>query len=335
MHGLTIFALAFVHPPVPALALTPVQLRSRATTPRNDEQQLRATLPSTPQGSPSSELEGAAGKVVPAKSQPPPPSLVAQASASVLTNIPIIAAVSALGYLLTMALAGMTGPVAGGVKLIYAGAIAGIISRTCCAPLEMVSTVMMCRGDECTSMWDELAKTWKKEGLTGLFRGNVANCLKVAPSRGTQFLVYEFAKRQLALLGWGLAASGSLNAGARLCAGGLAGMVAAVIVYPLEVIKTLRTVYPDECKGLISAGKCAVKFGGGLTALYAGVLPTIIAMFPYVGVEFMVYETLKCVRGTCTPLHCTTASTHLPDPFLLAGVAGLSHLAVLALRLCC
>ena len=183
MHGLTIFALAFVHPPVPALALTPVQLRSRATTPRNDEQQLQATLPSTPQGSPSSELEGAAGKVVPAKSQPPPPSLVAQASASVLTNIPIIAAVSALGYLLTMALAGMTGPVAGGVKLIYAGAIAGIISRTCCAPLEMVSTVMMCRGDECTSMWDELQKTWKKEGLTGLFRGNVANCPKPRVAR--------------------------------------------------------------------------------------------------------------------------------------------------------
>merc|ERR1719217_131520 len=150
----------------------------------------------------------------------------------------------------------------------------------------------MCRGDECTSMWDELQKTWKKEGLTGLFRGNVANCLKVAPSRGTQFLVYEFAKRQLALLGWGLAASGSLNAGARLCAGGLAGMVAAVIVYPLEVVKTLRTVYPDEAKGILDAARLAVRFGG-VTALYAGVLPTLVAMFPYVGVEFMVYETLK------------------------------------------
>ena len=157
----------------------------------------------------------------------------------------------------------------------------------------MVSTVMMCRGDECTSMWDELSRTWKKEGAAGLFRGNYANCLKVAPSRGTQFLVYEFAKRQLRALGWGLSAAGSLNAGARLFAGGVAGMVAAVIVYPLEVVKTLRTVYPDQCKGILDAAKLAVKFGGGVTALYAGVLPTIIAMFPYVGVEFMVYETLK------------------------------------------
>ena len=66
-------------------------------------------------------------------------------------------------------------------------------------------------------------------------------------------------------------------------------------VYPLEVIKTLRTVYPDECKGisLIGTARLAVRFGGGLSALYAGVLPTIVAMFPYVGIEFMVYETLK------------------------------------------
>ena len=303
-----------------------MQMRSRAVTGRSDLHHFRASSDAATANAPETELDAAV---------PAAPSQSSKARASVLTAAPYLTVSAAVAYFLTMLLAGLTGDVWGGVKLIYAGAIAGIISRSCCAPLEMVSTVMMCRGDECVSMWDELNKSWKKEGLAGLFRGNLANCMKVAPSRGTQFLVYEFAKRQLALLGWGLAASGSLNAGARLCAGGLAGMVAAVIVYPLEVIKTLRTVYPDECKGLISAGKCAVKFGGGLTALYAGVLPTIIAMFPYVGVEFMVYETLKCVRGTCTPLHCTTASTHLPDPFLLAGVAGLSHLAVLALRLCC
>ena len=80
-----------------------------------------------------------------------------------------------------------------------------------------------------------LIKAWKQDGWGGLFKGNTANCLKVAPSRGTQFLVYEFAKRQMRAAGFGLAAAGGLNAGARLCAGGFAGMVAAIIVYPLEV----------------------------------------------------------------------------------------------------
>jgi solute carrier family 25 (mitochondrial phosphate transporter), member 23/24/25/41 len=105
--------------------------------------------------------------------------------------------------------------------------------------------------------------------------------------------VYEFAKRQMRAASWGIASNGGLHAGARLCAGGFAGMVAAIIVYPLEVIKTLRTVYPNEATGIISAGKAAMKYGGGIAGLYAGVLPTLVAMFPYVGVEFMVYETLK------------------------------------------
>ena len=36
----------------------------------------------------------------------------------------------------------------------------------------------------------------------------------------------------------------------RLFAGGVAGMVAAAVVYPLEVIKTILTVYPEEASGI-------------------------------------------------------------------------------------
>lgn len=210
--------------------------------------------------------------------------------------IPTLAIATALGVLITNFLSGLSSPAAQGLKLVYAGAIAGIISRTCCAPIEMVSTVMMCRGDECTSMWSELDKTWKREGLKGMFKGNGANCLKVAPSRGTQFLVYEFVKRKMVLAGIGMAASGagagSLHAGARLCAGGIAGMVAASIVYPLEVVKTMLTLYPDRCKSITDALAMVYK-SAGVGGLYRGLGPTLIAMFPYVGVEFMVYETLK------------------------------------------
>merc|ERR1719238_1683808 len=103
-----------------------------------------------------------------------------------------------------------------------------------------------------------------------MFKGNGANCLKVAPSRGTQFLVFEFMKRRI-----------------------VAGMAAATLVYPLEVIKTILTVYPDQCTGIGEAVEAIFKIGGGVRGLYAGLLPTLVAMFPYIGVEFMVYETLK------------------------------------------
>ena len=36
----------------------------------------------------------------------------------------------------------------------------------------------------------------------------------------------------------------------RLFAGGVAGMAAAAVVYPLEVIKTILTAYPEEASGI-------------------------------------------------------------------------------------
>lgn len=209
-----------------------------------------------------------------------------------LSLIPSIALSLSSAAVITAILRPFDSAVAQGVKLVFAGAVAGIISRTLCAPLEMVSTVMMCKGDECISMVDELERTWKEEGLKGMFKGNGANCLKVAPSRGSQFLFYEMMKKYFILLSWGIGAAGSLNAGARLVAGGIAGMFAACIVYPLEVVKTMLTLYPEQCGSITDAFRLVLK-NGGIGGLYRGLPPTLIAMFPYVGVEFMVYETLK------------------------------------------
>ncbi|KAL7553114.1 hypothetical protein ACHAWF_016389 [Thalassiosira exigua] len=219
------------------------------------------------------------------------------ALAQTMAKAPPLALAAALLAAFTQYLSANSHPAAQGLKLVYAGAIAGIVSRSFCAPIEMVSTVMMCRGDECTSMTAELARTWRREGFRGMFKGNGANCLKVAPSRGTQFLVYEFVKKRMVLAGIGLAAAsgatgGSLHAGARLFAGGVAGMVAASIVYPLEVVKTMLTLYPEKC-GSIGDALSMVYRTSGFAGLYCGLGPTLIAMFPYVGVEFMVYETLK------------------------------------------
>ena len=56
------------------------------------------------------------------------------------TMIPSIALAAAFAVWATRALGTTTGLYS--VKLIFAGAVAGVISRTACAPLEMVSTLM-------------------------------------------------------------------------------------------------------------------------------------------------------------------------------------------------
>ena len=83
-----------------------------------------------------------------------------------------------------------------------------------------------------------------------------------------------------------------LNPIERLIAGGFAGMIASSIVYPIEVVKTMLTMYPGKYPGIMSAFR-GVLAEVGPKGLYAGLGPTLVAMFPYVGVAFMLYESSK------------------------------------------
>lgn len=182
------------------------------------------------------------------------------------------------------------------LKTLFAGAVAGCVSRTCTSPLEVIATLQM-SGNAINdgSILSQLDELYRAEGVLGFFKGNGANCLKVAPSRAIQFAVYE--KVKLAILKHSQArarpgADVSLSAYGRLCAGGFAGMVASSIVYPLEVVKTMLTVSPGLYDGILHAFASAYR-DGGLQGFYKGWFPTLVAMFPYVGIEFMIYETFK------------------------------------------
>jgi len=168
----------------PAFALRPVLMPTSASSTLRHRAALVVNAPST-RASGASLMAAVDGPVESGAKQPNP---VTAKTMALRVLVPLVLAVFAAGAVsfITSLLAPMTGPVAGGVKLVFAGAVAGVISRTCCAPLEMVSTIMMCRGDECGTMSYELRKAWDADGLRGLFKGNGANCLKVAPSRGTQ-----------------------------------------------------------------------------------------------------------------------------------------------------
>lgn len=181
-------------------------------------------------------------------------------------------------------------------KFLLAGAVAGIVSRTVVSPLEVVATAQMVRGGN-KNIMGELIELFNTEGIRGFFKGNGANCLKVAPTRGVQFLAFESFKLRLVAykrgkMGVGEDVDVTLNPAERLIAGGFAGMIASSIVYPIEVVKTMLTMYPGKYSGINAAFR-GVLNEVGPKGLYAGLAPTLVAMFPYVGMEFMIYETSK------------------------------------------
>eukprot|EP00186_Timspurckia_oligopyrenoides_P002194 CAMPEP_0182448636 /NCGR_PEP_ID=MMETSP1172-20130603/28492_1 /TAXON_ID=708627 /ORGANISM="Timspurckia oligopyrenoides, Strain CCMP3278" /LENGTH=326 /DNA_ID=CAMNT_0024645573 /DNA_START=275 /DNA_END=1255 /DNA_ORIENTATION=- len=182
------------------------------------------------------------------------------------------------------------------VKYLLAGAIAGIVSRTVVSPLEVLATLNMCGvGKVSGSIVQQFRSILESQGIGGFFRGNVANCMKVAPSKGIQFVTFEGCKRVIRRFRNRDNESSNqiqLNALDRLIAGGLAGMAAAVLCYPLETAKTLLTAHPETYTSVFGTLR-AVARTQGVRALYTGLTPTLIAMFPYVGLDLMLYEQMK------------------------------------------
>jgi|TARA_B100000475_G_scaffold185189_1_gene153888 hypothetical protein len=108
------------------------------------------------------------------------------------------------------------------LKFLAAGAIAGVVSRTLVSPLEVVATVNMAAVGTVEGPIDMLTRLWALEGATGFYKGNGANCLKVAPTKGIQFVSFEFFKQQILFLKRWQNKAEALEPIERLIAGGLA-----------------------------------------------------------------------------------------------------------------
>jgi len=189
------------------------------------------------------------------------------------------------------------------VKYLIAGAVAGIVSRTLVSPLEVLATINMCAvGTVSGTMLEQTRAIFASQGVRGFFRGNVANCMKVAPAKGIQFVTFEGCKRALKRFRDHRRRRAGfiedkdnvspLSPMERMLAGGVAGMAAAVACYPLETAKTLLTAHPELYSSVFGT-LASVARTQGIGALYRGLTPTLIAMFPYVGLDLMVYEQLK------------------------------------------
>ena len=170
---------------------------------------------------------------------------------------------------------------------LAAGGVAGAVSRTCTAPLDRLKVflqVQQCR----QTISDCFHHMLKEGGVSGLWRGNGINVLKIAPESAIKFAAYEQIKRLIKG-----DSKQNLTIFERFCAGALAGGISQTAIYPLEVLKTrlaLRTT--GQYKGILDA---AIKIytKEGLRSFYRGYIPNILGIIPYAGIDLAVYETLK------------------------------------------
>ncbi|KAA8525445.1 hypothetical protein F0562_007288 [Nyssa sinensis] len=123
-------------------------------------------------------------------------------------------------------------------RRLISGAIAGAVSRTAVAPLETVRTHLMVgsSGHSTSEVFHNIMKT---DGWKGLFRGNLVNVIRVAPSKAIELFAYDTVNKNLSPKP---GEQPKLPIPASLVAGACAGVSSTLVTYPLELLKTRLTI---------------------------------------------------------------------------------------------
>ncbi|KAI3455199.1 hypothetical protein Pfo_011862 [Paulownia fortunei] len=173
-------------------------------------------------------------------------------------------------------------------KYLIAGGVAGATSRTATAPLDRLKVILQVQTTR-ASVGPAVQNIWKEGGLVGFFRGNGLNVLKVAPESAIKFYTYEMLKTFFG------DANGDVGTVGRLAAGGLAGAVAQTSIYPMDLVKTRLQTYVCDKGNVPNLGKLSkdIWVQEGPRALYRGLIPSLLGIIPYAGIDLTAYETLK------------------------------------------
>lgn len=174
------------------------------------------------------------------------------------------------------------------LRRLISGAIAGAVSRTAVAPLETIRTHLMVgsSGHTTTEVFQNIMKT---DGWTGLFRGNMVNVIRVAPSKAIELFAYDTVNKCLSPKP---GEQPKVPVPPSLIAGACAGVSSTICTYPLELVKTRLTIQRGVYNGIINAFlKILREEGPG--ELYRGLAPSLIGVIPYAAANYFAYDTLR------------------------------------------
>lgn len=79
---------------------------------------------------------------------------------------------------------------------LLSGAIAGAVSRSAVAPIERIIILRQTKNPKYVnlSFSKSLQTMYSSEGMTSLFKGNGANCIRIAPFQAIEFFMFEYYK---------------------------------------------------------------------------------------------------------------------------------------------
>mmetsp|Transcript_18411 Transcript_18411/g.25515 ORF Transcript_18411/g.25515 Transcript_18411/m.25515 type:complete len:330 (-) Transcript_18411:137-1126(-) len=219
-------------------------------------------------------------------------------------------------------------------RLLAAGAGAGALTKTSVAPMERLKVIFQTAGMRNCSKYTSvgiqrsLSIIFHEEGLRGFFKGNGANCARVVPVYAIKFSLNDSFKEML-LEARSTGAPSleplSLTFTEKMLAGSMAGVVQVLATYPLDLIRTrlqLAETMGAKYKGILDCGVSTFRREGS-RGLYKGMVPSLLAGVPYVGLQMSFYDTLKIHLAPHLPKNAD-GSTSILAMLACGSVAGLT-----------
>ncbi|OVA15560.1 Mitochondrial carrier protein [Macleaya cordata] len=191
----------------------------------------------------------------------------------------------------------------GTVSQLLAGGIAGAVSKTCTAPLARLTILFQVQGmhtDVATlskpSIWREASRIVCEEGFRAFWKGNLVTIAHRLPYSSISFYAYERYKNSLQSIPGLESHRENVTADlfVRLVGGGLAGITAASLTYPLDLVRTRLAAQRNVIyyRGIWHALRTICR-EEGVFGLYKGLGATLLGVGPSIAISFSVYETLR------------------------------------------
>ena len=120
-----------------------------------------------------------------------------------------------------------------------------------------------------------------------MFKGYVPTVLSLAPFIGMNFAVFDTLKKTFLPK-----EKGPKNQLATLGLGGLAGIIAQSICFPLDTVRRRMQMANSPYSGTVNCFSTIFKVEG-FSGFYKGMAPNAVKVIPNNAIRFMVFEFLK------------------------------------------
>ncbi|RCV24602.1 hypothetical protein SETIT_5G098800v2 [Setaria italica] len=183
---------------------------------------------------------------------------------------------------------------------LAAGGFAGAVSKTCTAPLARLTILFQVAGMHADaaalkkySIWHEASRIVREEGFRAFWKGNLVTIVHRLPYSAISFYSYDRYKNLVQMVP-GLDRDSNNVGVVRLLGGGLAGITAASVTYPLDVVRTRLATQKTTryYKGIFHAVSTICR-DEGVKGLYKGLGATLLGVGPSIAISFSVYESLR------------------------------------------